>query len=73
MTNEEQRAILATFIESLKQTLLERAARWPDDWDGHELRELAADAFDRERTRLLSESRRRRRDYHNACIVDNLF
>jgi hypothetical protein len=72
MTNEEQRALLMKFIAGVQANLLDRATRWPADWDGHELRELAADAFDRERTRFL-DSRTRRRDYHNACIVNNLF
>jgi hypothetical protein len=73
MTNDEQRALLIDFIDQVKTKLLERSAKWPADWDGHELRELSADAFDWERTRLLRESRKRLRDFKNACLVENLF
>jgi hypothetical protein len=73
MSGDEQRALLVTFIDSMKAKLLERSGKWPAEWDGHELRELAADAFDAQRTALMKSSRKRLRDYRNACTVDLLW
>lgn len=73
MTKEEQKALLATFVDSVRDALLTRAERWPAEWDGHELRELCAEAFDHERSRLLRESRKRRRAFRNTITVEILF
>lgn len=74
MTKEEQVALLTTFVEQVRQVLVAKADRWPEDWDGHELRELVAYAFQYERTRLMLEKRSRRRlDCKNTIIVDNLY
>jgi hypothetical protein len=69
MTNAQQRKLLCAFINQVQQHLLSRSAKWPADWDGHELRELAADAFDHERTALMKVSRARLREFRNACLV----
>jgi hypothetical protein len=73
MTRAEQKKFLEIFIDGIKGELIARSDRWPVEWDGHELRELVADAFDSERTRLMKENKKRRREYHNACIVEDLF
>ena len=38
----------------------------PEDWDGHELRELIADEFNRERTDCVRKDRKRERAYEAA-------
>lgn len=45
----------------------------PEDWDGHELRQLLADKFAHETSSLLREPRSKRmKDYRNTVIVNNL-
>jgi hypothetical protein len=73
MSPHEQKKLLETFIDGVKEELIKRSDRWPPEWDGHELRELAADAFDCERTALMKTSRKRLREYQNECLVNNLF
>lgn len=73
MTRAEQRRLLKRFTRAVTLHLIAQSARWPKDWDGHELRELTAAAFEQERTRLMRESQRRRKDCVNAMIVERLY
>jgi len=74
MTNQEQRKLLTNFCDQVRDHLLSRSDHWPEDWDGHELRELVIEAFTAERTRLMREKySRRRRRCHNEIIVNNLY
>lgn len=73
MTKKEQRKLLRDFCNNVRNTLLERSHLWPQEWDGHELRELAAYAFDHERTRLMRENKKRARDASNEIAVRNLY
>lgn len=73
MTRDQQRELLTNFCDQVRDFLLSRSDQWPEEWDGHELRELAIYAFDNERTALMREPRsKRRRDAHNEIIVRNL-
>jgi hypothetical protein len=74
MKRSEQRLLLRTFCNQMRDAMLARSDKWPTEWDGHELRELAAYAFQQERTRLMQEPRSRRaRDASNAIICNNLY
>lgn len=66
MDKADQKTLLSTFLLQMSEAILAKARHAPDDWDGHELREFAADEFDRERTTLMREDRRRKRAYRNA-------
>jgi hypothetical protein len=73
MTKRNQRQLLRAFTKQVTAHLLAQSARWPKDWDGHELRELTAAAFEHERSRLMRESRRRRLACQNDMIVNRLY
>lgn len=73
MPKRKQRQLLRSITRHMTQHLLAQSARWPAEWDGHELRELVADAFNNERTRLMRESRQRRKACHNAILVERLY
>jgi hypothetical protein len=73
MTREEQKELLTNFCNQMRDAMLARADRWPEAWDGHELRELAAVAFDRERTRLMREDKKRAKAARNEMVVNNLY
>lgn len=61
MTRHKQRQLLQAFMRQVTDHLILQSARWPAEWDGHDLRELALQALEYERTRLMRESPRRRR------------
>lgn len=67
MTADEQKQFLINLCDQTRDHLLSRADRWPENWDGHELRELIAIAFDFERSALIRETRSRRRQ---RCHTD---
>ncbi|MEE9386104.1 MAG: hypothetical protein V3V08_22050 [Nannocystaceae bacterium] len=73
MKRADQKKLLRTFTGQVTAALLSRAKDWPESWDGHELRELVLYAFQYERTSLMRESRKRRKDCLNDIIVNNLY
>lgn len=75
MRRADQKKLMRTFCNSMRDALLKGSAHWPEHWDGHELRELAAEAFDSERTRLMREraSRKRVADVRNTALVNKLY
>lgn len=81
-TRAHKEELLVVFCDRIRDKLLERSEQWPEEWDGHEIRELAAYAFDTERTLdrppqpgrprdRLNQARARKA--HNEIIVRNLY
>ena len=50
MTRAKKRAFIRNLCKSVANHLITKVDAMPEEWDGHELREAVADAFDRERT-----------------------
>lgn len=73
MKRSDQRKLLRTFCNHVRDALLVQASEWPEEWDGHDLRELVAYAYVRERTSLMYQSRGRRRKVHNEIVVRRLY
>jgi hypothetical protein len=42
VTRAEQRKLLRTLCNNMRDHLLAQSDRWPKEWDGHELRALVA-------------------------------
>lgn len=63
MEREKQIELVRNFCSSVAESLIKRADTWPEHWDGYELRDLCAMAFDRERTSLMLTNRARRRAF----------
>jgi hypothetical protein len=72
MTKRDQKKLLRNFYNQMRDAMLARAEHWPH-WDGHELRELAAWAFDSERTHLMRADAKRRHACMNDIAVQNLY
>lgn len=66
MTRDEQKELLTAFCDRMRDSMLEGASNWPAEWDGHELRELAASRFEFERTNVMRTDRRRRKAFLNT-------
>lgn len=75
MKKVEQRKLLRSFTKQVTVRLLASSPHWPTEWDGHDIRELVAYAFDAERTSLMREkgSRKRVKAVRNAIAVSNLY
>ena len=65
MRKEDQKKLLAILCTRVRDRLLSKADEWPEEWDGHDIRELAYEAFRFERTR-------RKRDFWNTVLINNL-
>ncbi len=73
MTTTEKRRFIRQLTNSIKKEAIVQAKRMPQSWDGHELREYLADRFVASRSKIMTETRsRRRRDYFNDCLNLNL-
>ena len=74
LTRDDQKNLVKNLTESIVASILEQIDKGliPAGWDGHELRELLAERFDWERSRLMKDSRRRMREYRNTVLVNNL-
>lgn len=77
MTKAQQRKILKAICDNVRDHLLSRSDQWPEEWDGHELRELVAEVHNNERTSLMrgnyGTGRRRRLEARNEILVRNLY
>lgn len=68
-----QKALLYDFVTQVRNTLLLNANKWPSNWDGHELRELAYLAFKYQRPYIFRDRRSKRtKDFNNEILVRNL-
>ena len=75
MNQGEKIAFIQNLPSSIAMELIKkvRDGRIPEDWDGHELRELLAEKFDRERGDILRNKRSARyKAYRNTVLTNNL-
>lgn len=75
MNQEQKIAFIQNLTSSVAVELIKKVqdGRIPENWDGHELRELLADKFTAERSEPLSNKRSARyKAYRNAVLTNNL-
>jgi hypothetical protein len=76
MNKTTKKKIIRGLVRAVRDDLLAKVERMPASWDGIELRECVADAFDRERHMSnpyrKKEFARRLREYRNDRITLNL-
>jgi hypothetical protein len=59
MNRDEKEEFVRGLIREVEKDVLSLLAHVPEDWDGHELRNLIADTFDHERSDLLVKGLRK--------------
>ena len=69
MKLHEQRELLRNFCNSVCEAMIRESENWPERWNGHELRELAAYHFDSERTTAMREDRGRKRRFNRENVA----
>lgn len=83
MNKAKQRAFVRGLAKNVVAGVLKESDRWPEDWDGHELRALLADAFTDANCGLCAKragrvyqrspmERRRRADYEHEKYARNI-
>jgi hypothetical protein len=75
MNRREQKQLLRNLMNSIRDDLLKRSAKWPAEWDGHELRWLIVDAtaYGALGSQPINKRDRRFREYQNTVITENLY
>lgn len=71
MTKHEQTKFVEGLINNVKDELMSQINKLPDEWDGHELRQLIADRF-AEVSFTLKNDKKRYRAYRNFIITTPL-
>jgi hypothetical protein len=71
MTKAQQETFITELIRNVEKDLLARVPKLPDEWDGHELRQLIADRF-QEVSFTLKQNKSRYRAYKNEVLVRDL-
>lgn len=87
MTKAEKRKFVRSLMNRMRDELLERSDRWPEEWDGHELRALIEEIAMSSNSGQCSSpygnkcypgrrpdasDKRRRRAFENECATRNL-
>ena len=77
LSREHQQAMLEEFLESVRNDLVSHQDKWPDDWDGIEMRWLAEAAVsynapNRRQHRDASRAKRYK-EFDNFVCVNHLF
>lgn len=70
MRKRDKKRFISEMCRGLRIDMLARVDHMPEDWDGHELRELLADLAREYYATPLKGSRKR--EYNNARLVQNI-
>jgi hypothetical protein len=70
MTHTDQANFILELCNSVRDKLVLNVHNHPEDWDGHELRQLISDAF--KDAAYIPMDRKRMKEYKNTVIVNNL-
>jgi hypothetical protein len=71
MNQQEKTEFVLELCDTLRDTLLERVARMPDEWDGIEIRQLMVDLAETQFV-YVKMSPARKKAYKNTVLVNNL-
>lgn len=74
MTKIEQKRFIKDLCGNIESDIRSKiaAGKIPTEWDGHELRQLVADKAKEAASRVMVDNKRRRDEYENTVIVNNL-
>jgi hypothetical protein len=69
MVKKNQEQLVRRFIREVKEGILRSSHKWPEGWDGLELRQLVIDSFSAQAIPMTME---RSKNYNNDVIVNDL-
>ena len=70
LTLAEKVRFVEELVENVKRDLIRYCEKWPEEWDGHELRRLVSQRF--QSVVMGQMGRGRTQDYENEVIVRGL-
>ena len=70
MNKQEKKRFIKNLTGSIRDELISKIDKIPENWDGYELRQLLADSFKQEA--YLKMTGKRKKDYTNNVIINNL-
>jgi peptide subunit release factor 1 (eRF1) len=71
MNKEDKRQFIKDISETMKDALLSKVNRMPEEWDGHELRQLFQD-YVKEEINWSKMDRNRKKEYDNTRRVNKI-
>ena len=71
MTKTEKVVFINEIMETLRGSLIQKVELMPEEWDGHELRQLIADIVNEEVV-FVHMNKGRLREYKNTRITKNI-
>lgn len=71
MNKAERAKFIIDLVNNVKKDLLKENSKYPNNWDGHELRFRIADAFSDVVMHNVT-TKKRIKDYKNFCLVNGL-
>jgi len=74
MTKKNKIRFVENLTGSIKSKIISKieSGKIPDSWNGFELRQLLADKFTSESWLMPNKKMKRRRDYENTVIINNI-
>lgn len=72
MTKQEKRRFIRELFTTIQKELVGKVNQMPEEWNGIELRQLAADKFAESTILKRHDLRRRFNEYRHAVIIRNL-
>lgn len=73
MNKEQKIEFINIAMDRLRESLLSKVDKMPEDWNGHELRWLIRDEANKYVWKNMDDKRSKRyKDYENTCIVKNI-
>lgn len=72
LEKEKKKELVSNLVESVRQEIIKLIdnGKIPEEWNGHELRQLIADKFNYEKTQVMKGNRLK--DYKNTVYLNNL-
>jgi len=70
MNEKEKEEFVTALIKKCKEDILKEIPIYPDEWNGIELRERIKDVYSQ--VIIGKMDRKRKMEYNNFCIVNNL-
>lgn len=71
LTKEEKIKFIKDILDTMRESLLKKVDKMPEEWDGYELRRLIAD-YAEEKIAYFEMNKPRLRAYDNTRIVRNI-
>jgi phage gp37-like protein len=72
LTLPQKDKLVQDILSDLTGEILKKVDKWPENWDGHEIRQFIADYYEMHYIFGTSLKGKRKAEYKNTCLVDNL-